>query len=142
MAEGIMKALVKKHRLDWTIDSAGTEYYHVGEAPDRRAVNTCRKFGIDITEQHARRVTAKDFETFDVIYALAIDVLDELKDIEPRGRHKADLKLLLDEMGTDEPCSVHDPYYGDEAGFGPVFHNIREACEQIIRKYGPKPSQP
>jgi len=134
MAEGIMKSLVKKHGLDWTIDSAGTEYYHVGEAPDARAVNTCRRFGIDITGQRARRVTGKDFSTFDIVYALATDVMEELLRMKP-ATHTAELKLLLDELNTDEPCSVHDPYYGDEAGFEPVFHRLEEACEAIIMKY-------
>src|ERR1041385_8971339 len=82
MAEGILKKLAEQHSLDWQIDSAGTEYYHVGQSPDRRAVNTSKKFGIDITHQRARRITKKDLEVFDVVYALADDVLEEVSGIK------------------------------------------------------------
>ena len=41
MAEGILKELAAKHQLDWYIESAATESYHIGKPPDNRAIRTC-----------------------------------------------------------------------------------------------------
>ena len=140
MAEGIMKNLVKQHHLDWTIDSAGTEYYHVGQLPDRRAIQTCGNCNIDITERRARRITYDDLNTFDVVYALADDVLDEINALV-RGRPiRAELKLLLDEVYPGEGRSVPDPWYGVQKDFDPVFKMLQEACEAVIMKYAPHPT--
>ena len=136
MAEGILKKLVEQHHLNWFVDSAGTEYYHVGQLPDRRAIHTSEKFGIDITHQRARRITKKDFETFDVIYPLAEDVFDVVANMKSSGSN-AELKLLLDELYPNEHRSVYDPYYDDQAAFEPVFLQIEEACKAIVRKYAP-----
>ncbi|HAK10893.1 MAG TPA: protein-tyrosine-phosphatase, partial [Chitinophagaceae bacterium] len=35
LAEGIMQAVAAEAGLDWTVDSAGTANYHVGEPPHR-----------------------------------------------------------------------------------------------------------
>jgi protein-tyrosine phosphatase len=135
IAEGIMKDLVKKNNLDWKIDSAGIESYHVGQCPDRRAINLCRKHGLDISTQRARRVSKKDFEEFDHIYALADDILHELKGsyVSPSG--KKSLQLLMDELYPGENRSVPDPWYGGDKDFEPVFQMIREACEAIVNRY-------
>ncbi|MEO6166404.1 MAG: low molecular weight protein-tyrosine-phosphatase [Chitinophagales bacterium] len=135
MAEGVMKDLVQQHQLDWYIDSAGTESYHIGQQPDGRAVKTCIKYGINIGDQRARKLSKKDFETFDLIYALADEVLHEIKSSHPNPP-QGKLKLLLDEVFPGEHRSVPDPWYGGEEGFDPVFHMIREACEAVVKKYG------
>ena len=135
MAEGIMKSLLKEHNTDWQVDSAGTESYHVGERPDARAIRTCKKFGIDIGNQRARRISKKDFETFDVIYALADDVLEEIVEMKPSTSNGVKLKLLMDEFYTDQHRSVPDPFYNDEAAFEPVFRMIQQCCEAILQKY-------
>ena len=135
MAEGIMKSLVKEHKTDWHVDSAGTEYYHIGERPDGRAIRTCKKFGIDIGDQRARRISQKDFETFDVIYALADDVREEILEMKFSPANGTKLKLLMDECSKDKSCSVPDPFYDDEAAFEPVFRMIQQGCEAILQKY-------
>lgn len=135
MAEGIMKQLITDHQLEWEVDSAGTESYHVGEKPDPRAIRTCRKHGIEITGQRARRISKNDFETFDKIYALAGDVLQEINRMHPNLKPHGELKLLLDELFPGEHRSVPDPYYGREEDFEPVFRSIMEACEAIVKKY-------
>lgn len=136
MAEGIMKDLVEQHKLDWQIDSAGTESYHIGQQPDRRAIRTCLKYGIEISNQRARKLTKKDFETFDLIYALASEVMDEIRSVHTAIPSHIKLKLLLDEVFPGQERSVPDPWYGGEEGFDPVFHMIKEACEAVVKKHG------
>jgi protein-tyrosine phosphatase len=132
MAEGVLRHLAEQRDLPWKIDSAGTEYYHVGERPDRRAIAQCRKFGIDISNQRARQIQAHDFEQFDLIYALADDVLHELHSLRPRGSNHSSLSLLMDVVYPGQNRSVPDPWYGDEEDFSIAYELIREACEAII----------
>lgn len=138
MAEGIMKDMVQQHRLDWYVDSAGTESYHIGERPDRRAIRTCNKYGIDISGQRARKLVKEDFETFDLVYALADEVVYEISRAHTQLPAGVAPILLLDEAYPGEHRSVPDPWYGKEEGFEPVFHLIKKGCEAIVKNHGNK----
>lgn len=135
MAEGIMKQLVQQHQLDWYIDSAATESYHIGKMPDQRAINTCKKHGIDISAQRARKLTKNDFENFDVMYAMADEVLLEIRRDHKDAFNNKKLMLLLDEAFPGEHQSVPDPYYGKEEGFEPVFQLIQNGCKAVLQKH-------
>ena len=68
LAEGILQS-----KLDanfFSVDSAGTAAYHIGELPDQRSIAVAKKYGIDISNQRARKFDIKDFIEFDVIYAM------------------------------------------------------------------------
>ena len=49
-AEGIMRRIVSEHGAEdeWTIDSAGTCRYHIGDLPDRRMRLHARKRGLEL----------------------------------------------------------------------------------------------
>lgn len=135
IAEGVMKAKIEQHGLDWHVDSAGTESYHIGEPPHRFSQKICLVNSIDISSQRARKFTAKDFEKYDKIYAMADDVYDEIKRI---GGTKADMQkvdFFLNEL--EENCNgcVPDPWYGPEEGYKIVFELIEKTCEVIVNKY-------
>lgn len=135
MAEGILRHQLKEKGLDKivTVHSAGTERYHVGHSADPRATRTTKKFGVDISSHKARQVAAHDFHTYDKIYSMATDVQRELESLAPKDlKHKAELFMDLIEPGKKQ--SVPDPWYGDEAGFSPVFELIRTGCERIIEE--------
>lgn len=135
IAEGLLQSKIAQHGLAWQVESAGTEPYHVGSAPHRFSQDVCRDKGIDISCQVARRFTAKDFEKFDKIYALAADVQEEIRRIGGKDADMGKVDLLLNEFhpGADE--SVPDPYYGAADGYIFVYDLIDQACEAIINKY-------
>ena len=135
MAEGIMKDLIKQHQLDWEVESAGTESYHVGQSPDARAIRTCKNHAIDISSQRARQICKKDCDDFDLVYALGTDIMEEIGDTLPSLSGTSRLKLLLDEVFPGENRSVPDPWYGREEGFEPVFQLIEKACQAILKKH-------
>ena len=54
---------------DFTIDSAGTGTWHVGERADARMRQAARRRGLSIMSI-ARQVTRDDFDPFDVIVAI------------------------------------------------------------------------
>ena len=136
LAEGILKHKAKEAGLNWTVESAGTNGYHVGEAPHHLSQKVAKLNGIDICEQRARRFVAADFDRFDKIYALADDVLDDMKRIAGAKFNAGKAELLMNELYPGENLSVPDPWYGTEPGYHDVYKTINEVCDRIIEKYG------
>jgi protein-tyrosine phosphatase len=135
LAEGILKDKAARAGLDWTIDSAGTNGYHVGEAPHHLSQKVARMNGIEICDQRARRFVAEDFDRYDKIYALAGDVLHDIRRIAKNkfDAHKAD--LLMNEAYPGRDLDVPDPWYGPEPGYHEVYKMIDKVCDKIIDKY-------
>jgi len=141
LAEGILEDKAFKAGLGWSVESAGTESYHVGQPPHPLSQKVARINGIEISNQRARRFAAEDFERFDKIYALSNDVLDEMKRIAGKKFDSAKVDLLMNELHPKENLDVPDPWYGSEEGFHHAFGLIEQACEVIINKASPNPSE-
>ena len=135
IAEGVMKELAEKNNLNWFIDSAGTESYHIGKAPHHHSQAVCKENGIDISSQAARKFIKEDIEKFDKIYALASDVLNEIRYIAGNKMNPEKVVLFLDELYPNQRKSVTDPWYGDKEGYYPVFDEIKLCCAEIVKKY-------
>lgn len=135
LAEGILQKKIDRLGLDWQVDSAGTENYHVGEPPHHLSQKVAAHHGIDISRQRARRFTRQDFDRFDKIYALATDVYTEIKQIGGEKAPMEKVDLLLNELQPGKNHSVPDPWYGPEAGYHEAFELIDRACDRIIEKY-------
>ncbi|WP_299479143.1 low molecular weight protein-tyrosine-phosphatase [uncultured Roseibium sp.] len=131
LAEGIFKDLVENAGLSdtFTIDSAGTGPWHVGNPPDARSIEIAARHGIDISGQRARKVADADFETFDVIVAMDAQNLSTLTELSPAA--PADVRLLLNAPPRDVP----DPFFGGPEGFDEVYHLIRSGCGQLLDAY-------
>ena len=136
LAEGILKHKAKQAGLNWTVESAGTNGYHIGEAPHRLSQKVAKLNGIDICEQRARQFVAADFDRYDKIYAMADDVIEDMTRIARNKFDASKADLLLNELYPGEDRSVFDPWYGEEPGYHEVYQMISEACEAIIEKYG------
>ena len=135
IAGGVMRHMVKQHGLNWVVDSAGTESYHVGEAPHRFSQKICFTHGIDISEQRASKFTPSDFERYDKIYAMAGDVNREIKHIGGKAADMSKVDLFLNELNKGSNADVPDPYYGGEEGFTNVYELISRTCDAIIKNY-------
>src|SRR5574337_626545 len=117
-AEGVFRKLWAERapQLSLSVDSAGTHDYHLGQAPDARAIAAARERGIDIRRHRGRQVAAADFETFDYILAMDRGNLAELHAIQPRAA-RAELNLLLAYAAHGPMDEVPDPYFGGADGF-------------------------
>ena len=135
LAEGILQHKAEKAGLSWSIESAGTNGYHIGEAPHQLSQKVARLNGIDISCQKARRFTAADFKRFDRIYALAGDVLEEMKWIARKEFDPQKADLLMNEFYPGKNLDVPDPWYGPEPGYHDVYKMIDRVCEEVVRKY-------
>jgi protein-tyrosine phosphatase len=136
LAEGILQDKAFKAGLTWSIESAGTNSYHTGEPPHPFSQKIARLNGIDISKQRARRFTADDFDVYDKIYALAEDVMDEIKRISGKKFEHSKIDLLMNELYPGKNMDVPDPWYGPEPGYHEVFKLIDKVCDKIIEKYG------
>lgn len=132
MAEGVLRHLAEQRGLRITTDSAGTGGWHAGEAPDPRAQAAMRRQGIGIGDLRARKVRSSDFADFDLLLAMDQDNLRELHRMtnDPAARAKA--VLIMDYAPRHPEREVPDPYYGDDAGFDAVYHQLVEACEGLL----------
>jgi protein-tyrosine phosphatase len=135
LAEGILQHKVNKTGLNWVVESAGTESYHVGEPPHELSQKVARLHGIEICEQRARRFTKEDFERYDKIYAMSADVLEEIKRMSRDKFNEEKIDLFLNELEPGTNRSVPDPWYGTEEGYHEVFKIIDEVCDVIIQRY-------
>jgi protein-tyrosine phosphatase len=135
LAEGILQHKAREAGLDWQIDSAGTNGYHVGEAAHHLSQKVARLNGIDICEQRARRFVKEDLDHYDKIYAMADDVIDDIRRIAKNRYDESKVELFLNELYPGKNASVPDPWYGPEPGYHEVYKLIDEACDKIIAKY-------
>ncbi len=137
LAEGILQDKALKAGLQWTIESAGTNSYHTGDAPHQLSQKVAKLNGINICQQRARKFTAEDLEKYDKIYALAADVIDEMRSLAKNKFDASKVDLLLNELYPGEDRDVPDPYYGTEPGYHKVYDLIDKACDAIIEKASP-----
>lgn len=131
-AEGVFREVVKRAGLAERveIDSCGTGHWHVGEAPDRRAVAAAGKRGIDIGHLRARQFQVEDLERFDYILVMDRQNLADTRSIwHQHGGTEPELFLAYGNSDYDE---VPDPYFGGDQGFEHVLNLIHEASEGLL----------
>lgn len=135
LAEGILKAKVRAHGLDWQVDSAGTSSWHVGELPDARSIDTARRHGIDITDQRARQLHPRDLDEYDLILAMDRSNLRDILRMAHTEEQRRKVRLIMQFVEPHDPQDVPDPYWDDE-GFENVYQMLDRAAEGIIAAYG------
>ncbi|MBG7611202.1 low molecular weight phosphotyrosine protein phosphatase [Polaribacter sp. BAL334] len=133
LAEGILKSKITSQNS--FVDSAGTAAYHIGNQPDERSIFVAKKYGIDISNQRARKFSPEDFDNFDLIFAMDDNNFHDILKLSRNNSDKQKVKLILNEIHSNKISFVPDPYYGGNEGFENVFQMLDEACEIIIKKY-------
>jgi protein-tyrosine phosphatase len=126
-AEGVLKSLCRKERIELRIESAGLGDWHVGDPPDTRAQHHARGRGYDLSAQRARQVRPRDFEEFDMILAMDRGHLRALQRMAP-AQHHAKIRLFVADQ------DVPDPYYGGPEGFERVLDLVEERCRALLEE--------
>jgi protein-tyrosine phosphatase len=134
LAEGILQHKANKAGLNWTVESAGTNGYHDGEPPHSLSIKVALQNGIDISNQQSRKFKASDFEQYDKIYAMAQDVMADLKHIAREKFDAAKVDLLLNELYPGQNREVPDPWSRPELEYHKAFELIDKACEKMVRQ--------
>lgn len=134
-AEGVFRDLAGRSGIGSAllVDSAGTGDWHVGAAPDRRAIEAARRRGYDLTNLRARQVATADFARFGWVLAMDKQNLRALEVMRPPDYpgHLGLLLALAPELGIDE---VPDPYYGGPAGFERVLDLLEHAAAALLER--------
>jgi protein-tyrosine phosphatase len=133
-AQGVFRDIVEKEGLSDVIatDSAGTIDYHAGGKPDRRARETAKKRGVDLSDLRARQVVLGDFDQFDYVLAMDHSNYEELSALCPPSATDR-LHLFMDFAPHRKEREVPDPYYGGAAGFEHVFNLVEEASRGLLK---------
>lgn len=133
MAEGVFRHRADQADLDCVIDSAGTAAYHVGKAPDSRAIQVAKSRGIDIAGLRARQLSSHDVDRFDQIY-----VMDEANLLAThrlsdgsamQGKKIMKITSLIHHKSDLSGIDVPDPYYGTTQDFEAVFGLLELAAD-------------
>jgi protein-tyrosine phosphatase len=135
LAEGILQQKCKEAGLNWKIDSAGTNGFHNGEAPHFLSQKVASMNGVYISDQQSRKFILEDFNRFDKIYAMALDVKEEIKEIGKDQYISSKVDLLMNEVYPGQNKEVPDPFYGGEDGYHRVYEMIETACDAIIKNH-------
>jgi protein-tyrosine phosphatase len=124
-AEEVLRAHARRAGLAVSLDSAGTENYHVGEPPDPRSIRHAARRGYDLAGLRARQVAPADFRDFDLVLAADALNLGALRERCP-PEHRAKLALFL----GDQP--LPDPYYGEAADFEKVLTLVEKRAVELV----------
>lgn len=131
--EGMLRSIVAGHgdEARWEIDSAGTGGWHVGELPDKRMRIHARQRGLELTHR-CRKVTASDFDDFDLIIPMDADNETNLRRLAPtlEASRKIVPMAAFFSPGTRYDY-VPDPYYEGSEGFELVLDLLTDACNNL-----------
>lgn len=109
LAEGILQKKIDEKGLNWKVDSAGTNGYHINECPHHLSQKVALQHSIDISRQRSRQFVKEDFERFDKIYAMANDVIEEMEFITKDKFDISKVDLLLNELYPGQNRDIPDP---------------------------------
>ena len=131
MAEFVMKDLVQKAGLSHQIqvDSAATSSEEIGNSIHYGTRRKLQEKGIPFDDHRARRMTKRDYETYDLLIGMeTMNIRNMLRITQGDPLHK--LSRILDH--TPHPCDIDDPWY--TGNFDITYEQIREGCEALLQK--------
>jgi protein-tyrosine phosphatase len=133
LAEGAFRALLDARGLSgsFSVDSAGTGSWHVGEPPDARSVAEASRHGVDISGQRARQLSPDDFRRFDWIVAMDRSNLTTAQSRRPEGG-RARVVAFMPFVPASSLRDVPDPYYGGDEGFAEVWSLLERGMPHLL----------
>lgn len=124
--------VIKRGNLDeWTIDSAGTGDWHVGQLPDQRMRVHARHRGYELTH-HCRQVKESDFDNFDIIIGMDANNISNLRRLAPSPEaEKKIIPMAKFVSMTTRYDHIPDPYYEGAEGFELVLDLLENASYNL-----------
>lgn len=117
---------------EYSLDSAGTTAYHVGEQADNRMRTTSAKYGY--TYSHfSRKFKQSDFTNFDLIIAMDTNNYDDLARIAQNDEQRQKIRLMREfDSLVENDMSVPDPWYGGIDGFEVSFEIVHRSTKKLF----------
>jgi protein-tyrosine phosphatase len=130
-AEAAIREAAEEAGIEVVTDSAGTGTWHIGQPPHPDSVAAGARAGLQI-DGRARKVTAADFDRFDIILAMDRANLRDLHELAPTREAKARARLFRTYDSAAQKDEVPDPWGGPEAGYDETVRIVREAARGLV----------
>ncbi|WP_085907837.1 low molecular weight protein-tyrosine-phosphatase [Kiloniella majae] len=132
-ADGILRHKLREKGLDAFVetDSVGTHSYHIGEPPTPTGLKLAAKRGYDYSDLRARQLSARDFETFDMILAMDFGHREIIHEKCP-PEYQSKIKMFLDYSQLDTK-EVQDPYYGGPQDYEDMLDVIETGVSHLVK---------
>ena len=133
MAVGILHKLLEEKGISQIeVESAGIASYP-GSPASLLAVDTCRNFGIDISQHSSRQLTKEMASAAELILVMAPEHLDYISSLDQSLSGKAFLlKAFPREVENPSNYSVRDPIGGDSQAYLRCFFELDENLRRVI----------
>ena len=134
LAENLFRFQAEQAGVDgkYSVDSAGTAAYHVGEPPDPRMRKTAEAHGVN-NGGIARQVREGDFDEFDWIVAMDGSNQRELMNIAGSPEKQAKIRLMREFDPEQDDPDVPDPYYGGAEGFENTYQIVERSVHGLLK---------
>lgn len=126
-AEAAIRAATEEAGLDVEVDSAGTGSWHIGQDPHPEAVAAGARAGLTI-DGRARKVTAADFDRFDIILAMDKSNLAELQAMAPSAAARAKIRLFRTYDPNTDLEEIPDPWGGQPEDYEETVEMVKAAA--------------
>jgi len=133
MATGILKKLLEDKGIhQFEVESAGIASYP-GSLASLFAVETCRNFGIDISQHSSRQLTKEMAEAADLILVMTPEHIDYIFHLDQELAEKTFLLKAFPKRDEDtRDCSVRDPIGGSSQAYLSCFFDLDENLRRIL----------
>lgn len=136
MAEGALRFRLHEAGLGGRVlvDSAGTGDWHVDAPPDRRAIATAARHGVDISMLRGRQLHADDYQRCHWLLCADRANLRDVRARAPRGA-RAEIVLLREWAGEGAGAEIADPYTGVQGHFDAVWAQVDAAARHAAARF-------
>ena len=129
MAERVARGMAAERGLDVEADSVGISSEESGNPIDRRAAAVLREAGYSTGGHRARRVTADDLASADLVVVAERFHIGRLEQLCPAANY-----ALINDFNPAMPKGqdLDDPWYGPASGFRSTLADIEAAMPGIL----------
>ncbi len=113
-----------------SVESSGTDAYHVGENADSRMCRTAGNHGVRINHK-SQRFSVSDFDRYDMIIAMDQQNYRTLQSFS-RGIDDESKIVSFRDFDPIGPGDVPDPWYGGPEGFERVWDILDRTSDVIL----------
>jgi protein-tyrosine phosphatase len=133
LAENLFRFQAEQAGVDgkYSVDSAGTAAYHIGEPPDPRMRKTAESHGVK-NGGTARQVRESDFDQFDWVIAMDGSNRRDLLEIAGSPDKREKIRLMREFDPEPDDPDVPDPYYGGPEGFENTYQIVERSVRGLL----------
>ena len=134
LAEHLFRHVAKEaDRLaKYSVSSAGTDAWHVGESPDPRMRRVAATHGIQY-DGTAQQLRPGDLEKYDLLFVMDQEILRDVVRMARSPEQRRKIHLLREYDPSSEPgAAVPDPYYGNIFDFEETYQIIERSVRGLF----------